>query len=252
MQEPKLSIILPALNPGSGLEPLIVDLERGLAERAIPHEILVVDDGSTPPLRLVGAHPTSRTIRLARNSGKGRAVYRGFKEATGEYLAFIDSDGEIAAESLFVLYGLVVAGHHDAVIASKRHPASSISSPSTRLLLSHLFQRFVKVLFHLSVDDTQTGLKIFHRQALQPILSSVQTRGYAFDVELVWFMTRAGFTDIVEGPVVITKNISSTISPTRAISTIFELIALRLRPMPKGVRESAQLMRSHRSRDGAP
>ena len=87
MDGAELSIILPCLNETATLPKLLDDLER-LYPNA---EIIVVDDGSSPPVPAMG---NAVIVRHPRTIGNGAAVKTGARNATRDYLVFMDADGQ--------------------------------------------------------------------------------------------------------------------------------------------------------------
>ena len=61
----------------------------------------------------------------------------------------------------------------DVVIGSKRHPLSIINYPTTRKVLSGGYHFLTRILFHLDLSDTQTGLKLFKYEVLKEILPRI-------------------------------------------------------------------------------
>jgi glycosyltransferase involved in cell wall biosynthesis len=87
----KISVIIPAYNA----EPYIrTAIESCLSQTYPPHEIVVVDDGSTDATAAVAESfpPPVRVIRLAENMGLPTARNRGVQASTGDWLAFLDAD----------------------------------------------------------------------------------------------------------------------------------------------------------------
>ncbi|PRY81483.1 glycosyl transferase family 2 [Marivita geojedonensis] len=86
----QFSVIVPTYNRLSYLKHC---LESIAAQTCAPFEIIVVDDGSTDGTVewLQNTHPEIRAIRQ-QNAGPGAARNRGAAEASGDYLAFLDSD----------------------------------------------------------------------------------------------------------------------------------------------------------------
>ncbi len=84
-----ISVIIPAFNPGRFLAEALASVQ---AQTVHPLEVLLVDDGSEPPIAIPPA--ISLPIRLIRQANAGQAAARnlGMKEAKGEWLAFLDAD----------------------------------------------------------------------------------------------------------------------------------------------------------------
>lgn len=63
-------------------------------------EIIVVDDGSEPPLNIKNEYNLNLTMIRQENSGLSSARNTGIKHASGEFLKFIDADDEITSECI--------------------------------------------------------------------------------------------------------------------------------------------------------
>jgi hypothetical protein len=88
----------------------------------------------------------------------------------------------------------------DVVIGSKRHPDSVLYYPFKRKIYSNVYYLLVKLLFGLPVKDTQTGVKIFTRKAIVYASHLLRINKYAFDLELLVLLHKAGFK-IAEAPI---------------------------------------------------
>lgn len=84
-----ISAIVPAYNCEATVAACIESL---LAQSRVPDEIVVVDDASTDRTAEIVARYPVRLVRLARNAGPGVARNEGAKAASGDILAFTDSD----------------------------------------------------------------------------------------------------------------------------------------------------------------
>ena len=94
-----ISIIIPIFNVEKYLRRC---LDSVLCQKDISMEIILVDDGSTDTSgdiceEYVTNHPNIKCIHI-KNSGPSTAKNVGYDEATGNYVAFIDSDDEIKPE----------------------------------------------------------------------------------------------------------------------------------------------------------
>ncbi|WP_336660484.1 glycosyltransferase family 2 protein [Leucobacter sp. USHLN153] len=90
----RVSVVIPHFNDSSSLERAV---ESALAQTVAPHEIIVVDDASEPAHLdrarcLLRGVPGARLIERPSNSGPARCRNVGWEAATGELVAFLDSD----------------------------------------------------------------------------------------------------------------------------------------------------------------
>lgn len=178
---------MPAYNEERTISKCISDARIYLENLACPYEIIIVDDGSTDGTRTeavrASVNPQVKIIGYDRNQGKGFAIKHASKYATGDVIAFMDSDADVRPD-LLKQY-VTVLQNNDVALASKWHPDSRVSTPVMRRLLSHAFNRLVMLLTGLRVSDTQSGFKAFRREALESVMSLVSVKRYAFDVELL-------------------------------------------------------------------
>jgi glycosyltransferase involved in cell wall biosynthesis len=95
----KISVIIPAYNAEQYIAKAI---ESCLSQTYAPHEIIVIDDGSTDGTAAVAESFPSpvRVIRLAKNMGVSVARNRGVQVSTGDWLAFLDADDWFLPEKL--------------------------------------------------------------------------------------------------------------------------------------------------------
>jgi glycosyltransferase involved in cell wall biosynthesis len=103
---PLISVIVPHLNQPDGLSACLASLDAQSIDRTL-FEVIVVDNGSSsPPKSLVADHPGTRLLHEAQ-PGPGPARNSGVRAATGEILAFIDSDCRAHPEWLRSAIGAV-------------------------------------------------------------------------------------------------------------------------------------------------
>ncbi|HEV7266638.1 MAG TPA: glycosyltransferase family 2 protein [Falsiroseomonas sp.] len=88
---PLFSIIIPTFNRPDLLARAV---ESARSQTLSPHEIVIVDDGSEPPARIVD-DPGIRLVRLPANTGGAKARNAGLAAARGRFTAFLDDDDEL-------------------------------------------------------------------------------------------------------------------------------------------------------------
>jgi glycosyltransferase involved in cell wall biosynthesis len=192
-------VILPARNEAHHIHANLVHICDALRETDA--EVIVVDDGSqdatsSEATRAAHAGLPVRVVRLEANQGKGAALFRGFAEAKGSVVAFLDADLEIAPENVLLLLRVMDATQAAVVVGTKTGDAF----PLARRLLSRFFRAAVSSLFGLAVSDTQTGIKLFRREVLEHVAPRMTISRFAFDIELLVAATRFGY-EIAECPV---------------------------------------------------
>ena len=201
-----LSFVIPAYNEEIFIEDTLVALDFVAKDEPLQYEVVVVDDGSQDKtfikaLKYAQRNGHVKVLRYAINTGKGFAVKRGFMEATGDVVVFVDGDMEIDLKTLSKYVEALEDA--DIVIATKYHPKSEVSMSISRKLMSRSFNVLVRLLTGFNLKDTQVGLKVMRRSAVKDIFSKLAVKRYAFDVELL-AVSRLYNLKIVEMPVKIT------------------------------------------------
>jgi glycosyltransferase involved in cell wall biosynthesis len=205
----KISIIMPAYNEADRIVESLKETMKTFDDFKADYEIIVVDDGSTDQTyektkKFVQEISNSKIIvkRNRANFGKGRALYKGFRYATGDFIIFLDADMDLHPGQIDTFFDLMELTDSDIVIGSKRHPNSKLFYPKDRRILSAGYFFLVKMLFGLPINDTQTGLKLFKANVLKTVFKTFISREFAFDLELLVTAHRFGFK-IAEAPVCI-------------------------------------------------
>jgi glycosyltransferase involved in cell wall biosynthesis/O-antigen/teichoic acid export membrane protein len=224
----ELSVVLPCRNAGNGLRNVLRRVTCELQEvRA--HEVIVVSDGSTDGTVGIAeafAGDRVRVIHYSEPSGKGQALRMGLSQARGRYVAFIDADGDIGPEALRPFLALMTLYEPDIVLGSKRHPLSEVYYPPLRRFLSWGYHKLARLLFRVSVRDTQTGLKLVRRDVLAKVLPRMLEKRYAFDLELLVVARRLGYRRVFEAPVRIDYQFGSQVDPKAAFRIFVDTLAI--------------------------
>lgn len=209
---PYLSVIVPTYRDGDRVEENLQKLANALYATGLSWEIIVIVDGDEETYRhaLKVRSGQIQVFGYQINRGKGFALRYGMSLARGELVTFIDSDMEIGPEEIGRMATLLDLYKADIVIGSKRHPLSEVLYPWTRRLQSFCYQTLIRLLFRVKVHDTQTGLKMMRQEVAERVLNAACVKRFAFDLELIALARHFGYQRIIEAPVVINYQFSTT------------------------------------------
>ena len=128
-----IAVVIPLYN---GEKWIRQTLDAVAAQTLAPHEVVVVDDGSTDASPSIAAdYPCVRLIRQAENSGPNAARNRGFQETTAEAVAFLDHDDLWHPEHLRITSQALEK--HRGAIAAFSHIVSFDSGEKPRYSITH-------------------------------------------------------------------------------------------------------------------
>lgn len=127
--------------------------------------------------------------------GKGGAIRAGLKIGAEPYVGFADADGSTPAAEFQRLFDHCIVGGADGVVGSRwiRGAVVFPRQPFARRIASRAFNTIVRMLFGLPFADTQCGAKIFRREAVGEVLPALEIADFAFDIDLLFHLHRAGF-----------------------------------------------------------
>lgn len=201
----KLSIVMPAYNEETLIYDSILKTIEIVSTFVPQLEIVAVNDGSSDDtkneiIRATKADGRVRLVSSDKNHGKGAAIISGVAMAEGDYIAFLDADLELPPGQLKDYLKCMDERGADVVIGCKLHKDSNIDYPLKRRIMSMGYYIMLRCLFRLNVQDTQTGIKLFKREAIKSVAHLVRTSGFAYDIELLAALNRRGYR-IEEMPV---------------------------------------------------
>ncbi len=199
---PEVSVIVPAYNAARCLEDSVLMIEREVKKTGIPFEILIVENASTDETPAIAANLAKRkSIRHLTNKEKGRglALNKGFIEARGVSVVYIDADLDIPLKYVFEIVRELRSGY-DIAIASKRHPKSKVGCPKQRKFLSRGYNYLVRAMLHSKVKGHQGGLKGFKKSVITDILPYVKDNKWFWDTEVLVIAQWMGYS-IKEVPI---------------------------------------------------
>jgi glycosyltransferase involved in cell wall biosynthesis len=185
----KIAVVIPAYNEGSVIGDVLDSLPRKIVvgQKTYHIKIIVVNDGSTDSTSSVVKSKDDVTlINHIINSGAGAATRTGLHYALKigcDYVATMDSDGQHSVKDLLSLLHAIVENNADFVIGSRLKSATG-NMPLSKRLGNAGLSVITFILLGVYVSDTQSGLKVLNRKALEAI--DFHSDDYAFCSEMVW------------------------------------------------------------------
>ena len=231
----QLSLVIPAYNEAGRIGETVTHVCNYLDQQRYDWEVIVVIDGGPRAAgdearAAGGARANVRVIENDVNRGKGYSVRRGFSEARGDRMVFIDADLSLPIEGLEGMMARFDAGA-DVVIASRTAPGSRVEGapPAMRDVMSRMFNLAVQAIAVPGFSDTQCGFKGFTARTARAIFSVAQSDRFGFDVEALYLARKHGFR-IDELPVICRYHGGSSVNRVSdGLKMLADVIAVRRR-----------------------
>ena len=203
-------VIIPTYNE---LENLPLILDRVHKARPDVH-VLVVDDsspdgtGELADERALADPDRVHVMHRTDKDGLGAAYLAGFAWGLARQysvLVEMDADGSHAPEQLYRLLDAIDNGA-DLAIGSRYVDGGTVRNwPWRRLVLSKSANTYSRLLLGVEIHDITAGYRAYRREALEKLdLSTVDSKGYCFQIDLTWRTLNSGFT-VVEVPITFTE-----------------------------------------------
>lgn len=195
------SLVIPAYNEENRIQLLFNEIT------AFDGELIVVCDGTDRTADCVRQISALRQdllincLEYDHRLGKGGGVIEGLKAARAPLVGYFDADGSTSISEMQRLFSHLSSS--DGAIGSRWVPGSTlrVRQGFLRRMESRAFNLLIRLLFNLTYHDTQCGAKVFKKTAIDTVLPQMTSRGFEFDVELLWRLHQAGYR-VKEVPIV--------------------------------------------------
>lgn len=207
-----LSVVIPARDEEGSIGSMVEHLHVELTLREVPHEIIVVDDGSKDRTWeilqvLKGRIAELRPVKNEGLHGFGRAIICGLDTMKGDAVTIMMADESDDSHDA-VLYWEKLNEGYDCVFGSRFLKGGGvIDYPRLKLFINRLANFFLRVLFNIKLNDTTNAFKAYRKTVIdgcRPLLAphfnltvelplKAIVRGYSWTVmPITWRNRRHG------------------------------------------------------------
>lgn len=184
-QKLKVCVVIPAYNESRVIQGVVSSTLKVFKDSPYETTVAVVDDGSKDTTSQEASKGGAHVIKHILNSGAGGATATGlsFAEQNGfDIAATMDADGQHDPND--VLRGIheLVKTESDLLIGSRLIDKKGMSK--VKMIGNKGLSFITLVLFGINSTDSQSGLRIFSRRALEQL--RWKTSGYEFCSEMLW------------------------------------------------------------------
>ena len=198
-------MVLPAYNEAANIEKTVSITAETLSKITDRFEIIIAEDGSTDGTDQIASMLSKKYTYVTHlhsdeRQGRGKALNRAFKAASGEILCYIDVDLATDMKYLEKLIRAVSIDGYDFATGSRMMPESDAKRPFKREFASRGYNSLVKLFLRSKLYDHQCGFKAFRRKPLFELLDEVENPHWFWDTELLVRAQHKGYK-VLEFPV---------------------------------------------------
>ncbi len=168
-----ISLIIPCFNEEESLPLFYPEASSVLSKMDCDYEFIFVNDGSRDRTleilkELSGKDPHVIYLSFSRNFGKEAAMYAGFCNARGDYVAVMDADLQDPPSLLPEMMEKLASGEYDSV-ATRR--VSRDGEPPIRSFFARKFYQIINKISDADIVDGARDFRLMKRSMVDAIVS---------------------------------------------------------------------------------
>ena len=183
----RVCVVIPAYNEATVIGEVVKSAREIFlkSKKAYDIDIVVVNDGSKDETANEAKKGGAIVINHILNSGAGSATLTGLayaRQHNYDIAATMDADGQHAPDDVLEGIKSIDHGNADLLIGSRLIDSRGMSK--IKVLGNKGLSLFTYLLFGINVTDSQSGLRIFSRRAIDDL--RWKSTGYEFCSEMIW------------------------------------------------------------------
>jgi len=182
----QLSIVIPAKNEEAGLAQFLPRLRQSYPDV----EIIVVNDGSTDSTEQVCVEAGVQVVTHPYSKGNGAAIKSGARAATGDYIIFMDGDGQHDPDDIEKLRYKLDEGY-DLVVGARSGLGSQASI--ARWSANAFYNKLASWMVNRDIPDLTSGFRAVNRKKFLSFLYLLPN-GFSYPTTSTMAFFRAGYS----------------------------------------------------------
>jgi len=168
----KISLIVPCYNEEEALPIFYRETKNVLETMPCEHEFVFINDGSRDRTlavlkELAGQDGYVQYLSFSRNFGKEAAMYAGFCNVTGDYVAVMDADMQDPPALLPEMLDKLLTGEYDSVATCR---VTRKGEPPIRSWFARLFYRMINRVSDADIVDGARDFRLMRREMVDAIV----------------------------------------------------------------------------------
>ncbi|NMG72718.1 glycosyltransferase family 2 protein [Parazoarcus communis] len=180
----KLSIVLPARNESNAIGSVLDSIKDLLPEA----EVIVINDGSNDNTAQIAEDAGAVVISHPIPKGNGASIKTGTRAAAGEFIVFMDADGQHDARDIPRLLAQLANGY-DMVVGSRK--VGSQASVG-RGLANRIYNRLASYMTGHKIEDLTSGFRVVRSDKFREFLYLLPN-GFSYPTTCTMAFFRAGY-----------------------------------------------------------
>lgn len=180
-----LSIVIPAKNEAEGLKKCLPDVQALYPDA----ELIVVNDGSEDATASVAQSFGAKVVSHPYSKGNGASIKSGARAATGDYILFMDGDGQHKAEDIKKLIEKAEQGFD--MVVGARNAGSQASK--ARLFGNGLYNLVASKVVGHKIPDLTSGFRLVKRTLFMEFLYLLPN-GFSYPTTTTMAFFRSGYS----------------------------------------------------------